>query len=288
MSATYSIDVDFNATDVQNLNAQGYSLCLSKGTVDSAISDPLPLIWVAKQPFQDNSITWTENYNYYASDSSVQAGANIEQTSYTVDGISLNTPYQFIEGAFQVGGAAQPSATEYVVENDNGAQVILGVSQSVQLDGKTVSSPIFGQSVDNGLQVSYQPQEVISVFLQRKATNGQMISSTGSQVTIVSLSPANPSAKLTYANGHFIINSAYYKPPLWQQPLVSDAGIYRMECRNNLVRYVRQKGPFKRPAGDADVKVGIANSVEVVPGRPELMKLSNVGIAHNVTSAHCE
>ena len=171
----YSIEVDFSAADVQSLNEGGYSLCLSKGVVQSAVSNPLPLIWIAKQPFQDNVFTWTEQYNFYASDSSVQSGATIEQTSYTTEGISVNVPYQFISGAFQIGGAVQVSPTAYTLENDSGAGVILGVTQSAEVDGHIVSSPIFGQYVNDGLDVSYQPQETISIFLQRQASNAQCI-----------------------------------------------------------------------------------------------------------------
>eukprot|EP00731_Ephydatia_muelleri_P004409 Em0002g585a len=178
-----------------SLNEGGYSLCLSKGVVQSAVSNPLPLIWIAKQPFQDNVFTWTEDYNFYASDTTVQSGATIEQTSFTTEGITLDVPYQFISGAFQIGGAVVPSTTAYTLENDSGEGVILGVTQSANVDGKTVSSPIFGQYVEEGLDVSYQPQEVVSVFLQRQATNGQMVANTGSQVTVVTLSPQERNVK---------------------------------------------------------------------------------------------
>eukprot|EP00731_Ephydatia_muelleri_P026701 Em0018g801a len=160
------------------------------------------------------------DYNFYASETTVQSGATIEQTSYTTEGITTDVPYQFISGAFQIGGAVVPSTTAYTLENDSGEGVILGVTQSATVDGKTVSSPIFGQYVEEGLDVSYQPQEVISVFLQRQAVNGQMVASTGSQVTVVTLSPQQKEAKLMYQNGHFVIVSMWVsRPRFGNQPV---------------------------------------------------------------------
>ena len=234
----YSIEVDFTATDVQSLNEGGYSLCLSKGVVQSAVSNPLPLIWIAKQPFQDNVFTWTEDYNFYASDTTVQSGATIEQTSFTTEGITLDVPYQFISGAFQIGGAVVPSTTAYTLENDSGEGVILGVTQSANVDGKTVSSPIFGQYVEEGLDVSYQPQEVVSVFLQRQATNGQMVANTGSQVTVVTLSPQERNVKLMYQGGHFVIVSLWGHRPRFGHSAVEVRKDYVIRYRHGAVKFV--------------------------------------------------
>lgn len=99
----YSLQILFSPADIVTVVQSGYQLCLSKGSGSGSVQNPLPLIWVSKTPFEENTFSWTEQYDWYASNTEVQAGVTIEQESQTTNGIQLNVPYQFIYGAFQIG-----------------------------------------------------------------------------------------------------------------------------------------------------------------------------------------
>ena len=108
----YQIIVNFTNDQVFQINQSGLKLCLSKGSVPSAASIPLPVAWQAFEPYMDNSITWEEEYNFFASDTTVQGGAVIQRVSETTQGIQLNQPYYFQYGSFQTGGSATPQPNE--------------------------------------------------------------------------------------------------------------------------------------------------------------------------------
>lgn len=203
---SYSLTLKFSQSDANAINAAGQKVVLVKSVTGGGSQTA----WVTFTPFQNNVVTWTEQYGIYASTSSVQAGATIIQSS-SVDLAQTGVEYPFKNNTFQ--SATVPtswtvSATQYATENDNGGTFTFGLQQSASLNGAPVTpSPLNAVTVLNGQHAIFQPHETITVFLQSDVDNGAVISTVSSNSTTIDLTTTtSQTATYNAATGTFVVS----------------------------------------------------------------------------------
>ena len=198
MSVDYSIRVLFDASDLPALYSANLKLCMSKGTVSVPGSNPLPLIWVAADPFEGNIVNWSEMYNMYVSNSTVQAGATITQLSETVGGVEVNLPYIYSNGIFTSDGPQIPVPNGFSVINKSGHNYVFGLEQTAIVDGNPVLSPIMGNVCLNNYTSTFFPTEQITVFMLANAASSTCVQNIYDSSVVVNLTAAAPNATLKY------------------------------------------------------------------------------------------
>lgn len=203
---SYSLTLKFTQADANAINAAGQKVVLVKSVTGGGSETA----WVTFSPFQNNVVTWSEQYGIYASTSAVQAGATIVQSS-SVDLAQTGVEYPFQNNTFQ--SATTPtgwtvSPTAYATENDNGGNYTFGLQQAASLNGAPVNpSPLNAVTVLNGQHAIFQPHETITVFLQSQVDNGAVISNVSSKTTTIDLT-TDTSQTATYnsTTGTFVVS----------------------------------------------------------------------------------
>src|SRR5262245_57303979 len=108
---TYQLTIQFDSQGLATLNEAGQLV-----TIVKSVSTGTPVAWVAFDPMESNTVTWTEQYSVYASTTQIQDGAQII-TQSTQAAVGGNT-YTLSGGQFDNGKPGLPATTYGVLNND--------------------------------------------------------------------------------------------------------------------------------------------------------------------------
>lgn len=200
--SSYELIVQIDSADVKEINAAKQVVTIVKEVGGSSGE---PVAWVAFSPFENNDVSWEEQYGVYASTSQVENGATITKTS-AVNPATSEVSYPFQNGTF---GSPIPGgpANSYGIANQYSQQFTFGMAQSVTANGsKFDASPLNAVPVLSNEDATFTPIEKIKVFLHAHFNNGVIITNITSKALEVDLTNS-PKVTIKYdkASGKFVM-----------------------------------------------------------------------------------
>ena len=210
----YQLSIAIDQAGVQQIYNLQQAITIVKSVVSSPlVTGNLPVAWIQFMPMEENTVTWIENYNLYASTSSLQAGATIQQTSITGVPIQTGWTYTFQNGVFT--GASGGAGGSFNMQNEQGGTLSFGLSQQAMVNNVPVNAPLNAVPVGNNELASFTPEEKVSIFLSSMVNNGVVLSQVASNALPVTLTSQNPTASIgfTDSNNTFFQNSAAAETP---------------------------------------------------------------------------
>lgn len=201
---TYSLTMNIDAAGLSAIYHAAQRVTLVK----SVGSSPSNVAWVSFDPFQTNTVTWTENYVIYGTTSSVEAGASLVMTSQSAGPAQTGLLYVFQNGQFTVAPGGEPGS--FNVENEQANGINFGLGQTAKINGTSVLAPLNAVMVNENQTASFTPIETVSVYLTSIENNGVVISRVASNALVVTLTSQSPSATLGFddtSNTFFITGS---------------------------------------------------------------------------------
>jgi len=200
---TYELDLSIDAKAVSSIVQAGQAITIVKAvtsfvmTADDsrrkATQNYLPVAWLQFQPFENNTVTWTETYQIYASNTVLNTGALIQQLSSAQ--VQLGWIYTFEKNIFTGSKSCDPLTT-YNLENEQGATFNFGLSQQATVNNsQSAFAPLNAVPVLNNQQATFSPLETVYIFLSTYCGDGVVISHVPGQALAVTLTPQTPVAK---------------------------------------------------------------------------------------------
>lgn len=192
---SYTLNIDIDSSDLNPIYNAGELITITKQT-----SSGSAVAWVAFSPFENNTVTWTDSYALYASNTSIQAGAVISQMSNVA--ATPGSLYPFANGAF---GASSPDPTlpPNTYEISNGMpqfpQLTFGLAQGVQVNGTGFpNNPINAQPVPASQTATFTPYDTISVFLMSQVQTSQVLTTVVSKSIQLTFGGSTTSQTISY------------------------------------------------------------------------------------------
>jgi hypothetical protein len=201
---TYSLTMNIDPAGLSAIYNSGQRVTLVK----SVGSSPSNVAWVSFEPYETNTVTWTENYLIYGTTSSIDAGATIVMTSQTAGPVVTGRLYVFTQGQFT--GEPGGESGSFDVENEQANGINFGLAQTAKINGTSALAPLNAVTVNANQTASFIPIETVSVYLTSFENNGVVISSVASNALVVTLTSDSPSATLGFddASNTFFISGS--------------------------------------------------------------------------------
>lgn len=199
LMSNFELSIQFTGGDTQKVNSDGFVVSIVKGIHNSS-TDPKPL-WVGFPPFENNTISWHDEYGIYASPNPLKPETVITASSILYPA-KPGFVYPFADNVFGLPtGTAQPGV--YAVNNNAGKLLTFGLLQGVTVNGKEFeANPVTAIAVQNQEEASISPSATISVFLHRKANLGTVVITTEGPVLTLDMA-ANPVQTIHYDGSRF-------------------------------------------------------------------------------------
>lgn len=206
----YQLNISIDNSALNAIYNAGQAVTLVKSVVaDPLVSGNLPVAWLEFQPLQENSITWIENYDIYATTSILQSGATIKMTSVTTTPVQPGWIYTFENAQFN--GSAGGGSGTFNLENDMQGSFNFGLAQQATVNNVTTFAPLNAMPVLFNEQASFTPEETVSIFLSSYVNNGVVISQVASNALVVTLTSQTPTANIGFndaSNTFYLLDSA--------------------------------------------------------------------------------
>src|SRR5262249_52063362 len=181
---TYELDISINANAVSSIVQAGQAITIVKAvtcfvmtTGDSrakTTQNYAPIAWLQFQPFENNTVTWTETYQIYASNTVLNTGTLIQQLSSTQ--VQLGWVYTFERNIFNRSKSCD-QLTTYNLANEQGTTFNFGLSQQAIVNGsQSAFAPLNATPVLNNQQATFSPLETVYIFLSTYCGDGVVIS----------------------------------------------------------------------------------------------------------------
>jgi hypothetical protein len=205
----YQLNIAIDNNGLHNIYAAGQAITIVKSVVSNPVaSGNLPVAWINFQPLEENTVSWIENYNIYATTTQLNAGATIVQTSVTGTPVQTGWTYSFAQGQFT--GAQGGSNLTYNMLNNQGSMFNFGLSQQAMVNNVAVMAPLSAIPVLTNESASFTPEETVSIFLSNSVNNGVVLSQVASNSLVVQLSSQNASANIGFndSNNTFYLSAS--------------------------------------------------------------------------------
>ncbi|MEQ5776426.1 MULTISPECIES: hypothetical protein [unclassified Thalassospira] len=167
----YTLTLNVDPTDLNIINGAQQKIALAKPVGNSSVS----VIWVAFDPFESNSIQWSEEYWLYASTASTGTnGEKITKLSEVQPGPSMTgSIYTFGDSATfgQPVKSADVASGTFAAQNDMSYGkypcLTFGLSQTAQVNQKIEErKPISANSVLATQQIQVTPYTHVYIWLE--------------------------------------------------------------------------------------------------------------------------
>ncbi|MEV0681633.1 hypothetical protein AB0I60_34435 [Actinosynnema sp. NPDC050436] len=194
---TYTLNIDpgdAGAAAIKNLK-QFVTVAKASDGGTSAGTDVPNVNWLAFSPWDKNAVVWEEKYALFATQTVIEHGKQIIQGS-SQDDPTLGREYAFDDGTWTDNGSGTQG--RFQIRNENGKTTNFGLALEVSVQGGPMQySPLAINEVGNNEHVSYEPLEIVYVYLNSNGNNG-VIWDVSSDALEVTLTPANPSAEIGF------------------------------------------------------------------------------------------
>ncbi len=202
---TYELDISIDDQGLDSIYWAKQAVTIVKDvtafvmTAESPRTTPtqeyLPVAWLEFQPFENNTVTWTETYQIYASHTVLEAGTAIQQLSNTQ--VQLGRMYTFKNNTFE--STPSDQLTTYNLKNAQGSPFDFGLSQQAVVNGsQSAFAPLNAIPVLNNQQATFSPIETVYIFLSTYCGDGVVISCVPDQALAVTPTPQAPAAKIAF------------------------------------------------------------------------------------------
>lgn len=195
----YTLNFTIDTAGVEAINGAGQSITIAKSVAGGGTT---PVAWLAFEAAQTIQVTWEENYWIYATNTQVQAGAQILSTAITDEAAVSGKLYTF--ESTQIFSPptppAQPVGTFDVTNQVGNNSWLFGLAQMAKIAGKDTPNPVPLNIVSalNNETLTFTPEVTVSIFLQSVTNNGVVISQIESNALVVTLTSAAPSASIGF------------------------------------------------------------------------------------------
>lgn len=181
---TYTLNIDFEKGDLDTIYKAGEKVTMIKQTANGT-----PVAWVSFFPFENNTVTWEEEYALYSSTTEIQSGAVIQKMSD--EAASEQMMYGFQNGNFGV-----PESSDKLSKGMYGATnktpitqavgLTFGLAQSVQVNGTAQpDKPINADWVPSQHIATFTPYEKIQLFLDSEINDGMVVTEVYSSTLVL-------------------------------------------------------------------------------------------------------
>lgn len=192
----YGLNIIIDSDSTERINRNNQKVTIVKQT-NSSIQTANSVAWLTFAPYQDNEVTWEEQYGVYATKTELQNGAVIRKTSDREATDSYL--YTFKNNVFDGGTSGKISTGIFGVENESGDnEVKFGLTQMANVNGTIVTSPLNIMPVMNNQTGTFEPIETVYIFLSSSENNGTVISNVFSKSCTVTLTGSKPTAKIGF------------------------------------------------------------------------------------------
>jgi hypothetical protein len=205
-NTSYKLNTNFGKDDLKILHDTNSNVVVAKPTLGS---DP-SIAWVVFRPFENNSMSWLEQYGIYASNVEPVNGAILTQMSKTGYPAQDRSLYPFTsDGSFGdrvPGGAAGSYYTknEYINEHK---VLTFGLFQEAVVNGEKTSSAISAAPVMHNYKATMTPYTTVFLWVQSDVESNTVVTSVTSAQTEVKFGGGITEISLTYEDGIFIPKS---------------------------------------------------------------------------------
>lgn len=220
----YQLNISIDSNGLNQIYAANQAVTIVKSVVANPLAaGNLPIAWIAFQPFLQNSVSWIENYNIYATTTQLMAGATIVQTSITGAPVQTGWTYTFAQGQFT--GATGGAAGTYTVTNEQGGMFNFGLSQQATVNNVVINAPLNAIPILNNESASFTPEENVSIFLSNTVNNGVVLSQVASNALTVTLTSQNATVNIGFTDS---TNTFYLMAPAQETPMSLARRLSRM------------------------------------------------------------
>lgn len=195
----YTLNINIDPADLSSIMMSGNQVQLY-----SITDNGTAVVWLAFNPLVQNTITWTEQYEIYVSNTQVVNGASVNimastnaspQNLYTWTGMSFNTQPAPALGSTQymLGNSAMPMP-----------HATLGLAKAANVNGmQTGNNPVNATEVMANATIitGYQPRVFLAIGNQQQGTIASTLPHNGCYVDYTGAS----SLTAQYAGGQFIV-----------------------------------------------------------------------------------
>ncbi|PKR54100.1 hypothetical protein [Thalassospira marina] len=167
----FSLTLNIDAKNLGFIHDAGQKVALARPVGNSAAN----VIWVAFDPFESNTIQWTEAYWIYASTTSTnKKGSQIQQMSQVAPGPAITGAIYTLEPAATFSSpipnptiGANTFAVQNEVPYDEHPVLTLGLSQSVTVNQRNLDRiPISATAVLATQQIQMTPGNSVYIWLE--------------------------------------------------------------------------------------------------------------------------
>jgi hypothetical protein len=176
--ANYALNLIFSGKDLDIIDR-----CRQKVVIAKQSTNGSKTAWITFDPFEYNSVEWTEQYALYASTSEVKKGATIRKMSDC-------TALQQVNSVFERGWFAEfqpqplPNNTFKIThKNADSGVLTFGLAQNVIVNGSMFDNhPINAVPVAYGHSATMSPIERIDVYLAANLDTAMVLTEVDSPV----------------------------------------------------------------------------------------------------------
>jgi hypothetical protein len=198
--STYVLNIDIASSDLATIVGSGQQLSIIKSAAGGT-----PVSWVTFTPFENNTITWTEDYYLYASQTEVQASATIQKLSQTAGIANESQVYSFSNSVFSPGSAS--TLEGYLVQNAMTMyqSLTFGLAQGLTVNGTAQpTSPINAQVLPRGFQAQFIPYETVILVFNNTIITSQVYTRTASESDQITFGPGTSTQTVSFSAGKWL------------------------------------------------------------------------------------
>lgn len=152
-------------------------------------------VWTSFTPMISNSVTWGGGLWAYASQSLLQEGAMLFSAASTP--VGLGTGWNVQNYTFTP-GPPSPSSNAVTLMNQGQSPVVLGLQQSVSVNGMTSVGPVSATTVFPFQMVPLQEPSSVTIFPSTFMQAGMLTGNTPPGALTVTPTPASPTVPVTF------------------------------------------------------------------------------------------
>ena len=199
----FSLTLNINPADLKIINGAQQKIAMAKPVSNSSVS----VIWVAFDPFESNTIQWSEEYWLYASTASIgKSGEKITKLSEVQPGPSVggsvydfNHTATFGEPVLNSGIGSGTFAAKNNMPYDKYPCLTFGLSQTAQVNQHLEErKPLSANSVLATQQIQITPYTYVYIWLEGHFESSTIVTDVTGSSTVAKFGGSVTEIDLTY------------------------------------------------------------------------------------------
>ncbi|MFE9259247.1 hypothetical protein [Streptomyces sp. NPDC006879] len=191
----------FAASDVETLHQTNTNVVVAKPSSAGGTPD---VAWIVYAPFQNNTMTWEEQYGIYASNVSTDTSGVVLTQLANRDGAQPGQIYTFSPAGTFLNPVSGGTEGSFTIKNQNTdySYLTMGLYQSAVVNGiSTVGNAVSAAPVLSGSTAQITPYTTVYVWTQSNISSNSVDTIVTSTKTEVIFGGSDTSAKLQYVPG---------------------------------------------------------------------------------------